>query len=330
MSKLDQDTKPETTFSLNSEKVRESYAKRLQMKQSDDVKGRGAPLGGALPIEKGKLSPLVQPVFDSPEDKEPEDTKKPFSPPAKPPITGVGSAYTFNQAMARGDTESPMNLKEAKQLSSQQPKNSILSEETSEGLRKLAEAQAAQEAQATVKDEHTEGLEKAEETLTEKTFDFDAIIGARNSLMSKERKKTIEARLPSMDIADLISKKEILQIIPVIPNKLHVSLRTYSQREMLFCMRYCYDFPGSPMYQEELLNTCKLVCSLVAINGSFLPDHRTNIGKREEEVDRKMFENKLFHVSSFPVHLLADLSVQAMWFSDRVNNLFSLDNLKNG
>jgi hypothetical protein len=43
-----------------------------------------------------------------------------------------------------------------------------------------------------------------------------------------------------------------------------------------------------------------------------------------------MFENKLHHVASFPTQMLADLSLQAIWFNRRVNDLFSLDNLKNG
>jgi hypothetical protein len=109
-----------------------------------------------------------------------------------------------------------------------------------------------------------------------------------------------------------------------------VSLRTFSQRENLWILKYLYDFPGSSLYVQELINTCRLVCSLVAINGSYLPDHRQDAGTATEKILKEDFEKKFFHVASFPVQLVADLSVQAMWFQDRVDKLFTVDALKNG
>jgi hypothetical protein len=84
------------------------------------------------------------------------------------------------------------------------------------------------------------------------------------------------------------------------------------------------------MYQEELLNTFKVVCAVVSINGSLLPEHRINIGQRNEEVDIGKFKDKLHTLISFPVQVVGDLSVQNIWFQRRVEKLFSWENLKNG
>jgi hypothetical protein len=161
-------------------------------------------------------------------------------------------------------------------------------------------------------------------------FDFDAINETQKMLMSPDRRKLIEGRLSPLDIEDMIVKREIQQTVVVIPGKLSYTFRTFNQSESLFCLRYVYDFPGSMIFANELLNTCKMVCSLVAVNGAMLPDHRKGLGSDKEEVDRELFEKKKHHVAGLPVQLIGDLSVNAIWFNDRVTKLFSLDNLKNG
>jgi hypothetical protein len=161
-------------------------------------------------------------------------------------------------------------------------------------------------------------------------MDMATLADIRGSMMSKERRDAIESRLEALDITDMIMKREIVQTIPVIPDKFSLTLRTFSQRENLWVLKYLYDFPGSALYVQELLNTCRLVCGLVAINGQYLPDHRKDVGKTSEEIVKEDFEKKLFHVSSFPVQLVADLSVQSIWFQDRVDKLFTVDALKNG
>jgi len=128
----------------------------------------------------------------------------------------------------------------------------------------------------------------------------------------------------------MITKREIQQVIPVVPGKLTYTLRTFNQHEHLFCLQYVYENPGSQAHANELLNTCKMVCALTAINGAPLPDHRAEVGTSKEKVEQAKFEKKLFHVASFPTQMMADLSLQAIWFNRRVNELFSLDNLKNG
>ncbi len=115
-----------------------------------------------------------------------------------------------------------------------------------------------------------------------------------------------------------------------MPGKLSLTLRTFSQRENLWVLRYIFNYPGSTYYTQELLDTCKLVCQIVAINGALLPEHRTNVGQPTEDIETEAFETKMFHIASFPIQFVADMSVQSLWFQNRVNSMFGLDALKNG
>lgn len=305
-----------------------SYSKRVRDKKVavSSLKGKGKPLGGAPPIESGKVGSLVggmaQPNFD---DEEPEAGR----PPVEPPTGGVGSAYGFNHAISGGATDGPATLAEAKKAAAEQAAAATgtaksLSEESIEALKNV-EVDEGEELDPERK------LDEVEEKLVEReSFDFDSISKERNALMSKDRRVAIESRLKPLNIEDLILSREISQTIPVIQGKLMYTLRTYSQQEYMACLQRVFDNPGSGLYAEELLNISKLTCSLVAINGVPLPDHRKNVGQSNEEVDQTLFQKKLARVSAFPVQLIADISVQTIWFNERVNDLFSLDNLKNG
>ena len=210
-----------------------------------------------------------------------------------------------------------------------------ISEETSEGLKAVKEfnegAALEQEKQEVPEIPEEKALEDAEKDIADSApIDFAALIGARNTLLSEKRRKDIESRLKELDIADMITNREIKQHIPIIPNKFEIDLRTFSQTENLFCLRRLGEFPGSQVYQEELLNTFKLVCAVMAINGSLLPEHRKDVGQRTESVDPERFKDKFQSLIAFPVQVIGDLSVQNIWFQRRVEKLFSWENLKNG
>ena len=168
-------------------------------------------------------------------------------------------------------------------------------------------------------------LDRADKDLERAAIDIDGIIRARNSLFSDERRKGIEARLKPLDISDMVTKREIQQRIPVIPGRMEITFRTLTQEENIFCLRYIYEFPGSEAYANELLNTAKLVCSIVSINDAMLHSHM-----KDRVADRNEFQKKWDQVVSFPVQLVGDMSVQLIWFNNRVNQLFDVDNLKNG
>jgi len=296
------------------------YAERVREKQQlDSIKGRGGPLGGADPIPQGHLPrrPMPQMDYD-------EDSRVPIEP-QEPPV-GVGAGYGVNQALV--GAERPLTMREAQARAASQARQGPISPETQQLLEQAQQA-AEQEDGESVKDK----LEKAEkEAMEDQEFDFDfaAIAAAQNSLMDPKRKKAIEGRLEPLDITDLITQREIVQDVEVIPGKLGFTFRTLSQRENIWCMKYVYDFPGSPRYVETLFDTAKLACVIVALNGKPLPDHRKDIGQKSEDVDPELFRNKMDIIASWPVQLIADAGIQCNWFNDRVNSLFNEGILKNG
>ena len=292
------------------------------------LKGRGKPLGGAPPLDPEKMAAAMpRPAFSQEEPPPREVHEPPPEPSAK--AAGVGAAYDVNQAFARGEVERPVSLREAENMAGARK---TLSPESIEAL-KMAEVETEKESEPDIsvsKPETKKKLEDSEQDLVDFPFEFGAMQSARSKLISDSRRKSIEERLDPLKIEDMVINRELLQTVPIVPGKLSVTLRTFNQREHLFCLRHVYKTGGSQLFIEELLNTCKLVCATFAINGAVLPEHRVNVGKREEEVDEDKFEEKMFHLSSFPVQLLADFSVQMIWFNNRVNKLLSLDNLKNG
>lgn len=274
-------------------KTAKSYDERADesRRKMDEAKSRSGPLGGAPPIESGKLQPLTQ---------------------ARQLIPGVGSAYPANQAITRGDTGGPVTVAEA----ADRPP---LSAESLEALRATKE-ESEREAMP--------GVREAEDSMVEDrapAFDFRSILAAQNPLMSDERRDAIEDKLAQLDIGDLVAKSEITQVVPIVPG-FDVEIRTFSQKEHLWILNYLAAHNGSDRYMDEMLNTLKLVCSITAISGRQYPDHRDNNG----DVLREKFETKLNMLSALPVQVIADLGVQVSWFNDRVARLFTAENLKNG
>lgn len=323
-----------------------SYGERVKARQAmtAELKKKKVPLGGVPPIEEGKVKAAVE-MMRQPSYADEDTPRRPDGPPQAPIVQGMGSAYAVNQAMAAGQLDRPVSMKEARKMESERkplPKKD-LSPETKDLLQKVKDANDGEEAQvaeAPKSDAETSvDLDMAEDQAVSQALqpplDFPEIERQQNMLITKERRKTIEARLSPLEVGDLVMKRELVQDIPVIVDaegkqQLVYTLRTYRQHEYLFCLRYVYENPGSAVFTEELLTTCKMVCSVVAINGGLLPDHRTNVGTSKERVDKDAFEKKFHYITGLPVHLLADLSVQWSWFNNRVNKLFNVADLKNG
>jgi hypothetical protein len=299
-----------------------NYAQRVAAKRQavQDAKRELPPPGGE-PLPEGKLSELTQ--------------QKVFAPPAPPGSqvpTGVGSAYQVNQDLVHGNrAPKGVSMAEAMSMKPQQaqPEGKPLQDETLEALRLAKEsADKEDDVQARLDDADKEIVERSKNE--ELPFDFDSIIAARNPLYNPDRKKVIEERLEPLDIEDLIMRREIVQLIPIIPDKFELELRTISQAENIWIEQLLYEVPGSDRYVTELHSTFKLVCALVGVNGQRLPDHRADVGTRQEHVERDKFEEKMFHVAAYPVQVIADMGAQCNWFNDRVNKLFSVERLKNG
>jgi hypothetical protein len=332
---------------VNSVPEAKTYAERIQAraemkrKPSGALKGAAPPLGHVEAPSSDKMKAIAS-LHAMPQPNFPEaaPTEKP-KPTAPSPIRGVGAAYPVNQALASGQTAGPVTLREGTRMA-----NHPLSKESVQALemanKSVQQAQAAEPDAPPSQEDKKESPSVVKETRSElddaeKEFapdlpemDFAAIDDARSMLMSKKRQKDIESRLDKLDLADMVMKRELTQTVTIVPNKLAVTLRTFSQNENLWIMKYIFDFPGSALYVQELINTCRLVCSVTAINGAYLPDHRKDVGTPSEKISKEEFEKKFYYLSSLPVQLVADLSVQLMWFQDRVNKLLTLDELKNG
>jgi hypothetical protein len=333
-----------------------SYAARIQermaaKKSAAVLKGKPVPLGHVEPPPREKMEAIAalsgggmpRPNFMEPPPAEPEQPapKSQLSPQA-PPMKGVGAAYPVNQAMAQGKVDRPVSLREANKMAQQGgfSKETVQAlEMANENLKKaeaepapVAEPEPEKSSSPSVAKKVREELDEAEQSLPTPAgqLDFAEIGNLRTGMMSTKRREDIEKRLKPLDIGDMVMKRELTQTVPIIPGRLEVTLRTFSQRENLWILRYIYDHPGSALYIQELINTCRLVCGLVAVNGAYLPDHRKDVGLPTETIIKEDFEKKFFHVVSFPVQLVADFSVQSLWFQDRVDKLFTVDALKNG
>jgi len=331
---IDQDNP--TSFTLPLEDVHEgvravsSYSERVQRAQSktSSLKGKGKPLGGAPSIPKGKMSALTMPRPDFGDVEEAKVLDPPEPVDKTSPIGGVGSAYKVNQRLAAGQTDGPVSMADAKK----KPQDK-LSKGTAKALKMMDNAVKEHdnpEEEAPVQpDLDTEDVKKdlnrADKDLERPRFDVDGLVRARNALLSEERREAIEERLKPLDIADLVTKKEIQQRVPVVPGKMEFTLRTLTQYENIFCLQYVYEFPGSEAYANEVLNTAKLVCSIVAINDALLHSHLDG-----RSVDRDAFQKKWDQLVEFPVQMVGDMSVQLIWFNNRVNQLYDIGNLKNG
>lgn len=314
-----------------SAKIRERRAK------TSALKGKSPPLGHAPELDKEKMlevarvgSGMLQPSFGD-EEKE-EQARVPI----EPPSGGVGSAYEVNRTVSSADR--PLSLKEAKDMENRPRAPQPMSEESIAAMAAIKEETENAPPQVGVTEEVKEDLDSAAKDIVDESavedrpmpFDFDSLNQARVQLLSEERRKRIEKKLKPLDIGDMIMKREVQQTIDIVPGKLSLTLRTFSQRENLWVLKYIFNYPGSTFYTQELLDTCKLVCGIVAINGALLPEHRKDVGLPTEDVDQESFEAKMFHLASFPIQFVADMSVQSLWFQNRVNRMFGLDALKNG
>ena len=327
-----------------------SYAARIteraaSKKTAASLKGKSPPFGHVEPPPSEKmeaiagLSGMARPDFSTaPPARQEEEAPSQPAAPQPSAVRGVGAAYPVNQALSQGKTDGPVTLKEGNKMAQQQ----TFSKETVQALEmanqnlkkptdKAPEPEAAEKAPPSVAKAVREELDEAEQSLGPiKQIDFSSIADVRNTLMGQKRRDDIEARLKPLDIGDMVMKRELTQTVPVLPGKLEVTLRTFTQRENLWTLKYIFDFPGSSAYVQEVLNTCRLTCSVVALNGSLFPDHRKDVGLATEGVDKEAFERKMFHIASLPVQLVADLSIQSIWFQDRVDGLFTVDSIKNG
>lgn len=156
------------------------------------------------------------------------------------------------------------------------------------------------------------------ETLNE----ADRILG------NKKRRKAIESRCSSLEIEDLILKGEVRQTVPIIPGKLEVVFRSTLPEESLYIKKVIAedDTKTSEQHTMERFAILQLCCSVVALNGTNLPNHLTP----DDKVDSTMFAEKKKRLMKLSSYLLADLHLNLRWFDIRVRKLMNPEYLGNG
>lgn len=211
------------------------------------------------------------------------------------------------------------------------PKGSaVLRPETERGL---AEAIAA--AKNGKEMENIQAVAKGDEKALEEEdvfelFDFGAQSEAEKILNNKKRRREIEERCSPMDLEDLILKDEVQQNVPIVPGKLTATFRSLTPEESLFVKQMMSREEAtnnnSNSYLLEKYSLYQLACSLIALNGVALPDHRDQHGSPNKE----FFDKKMKTILKKSIYLVVDLGLNYMWFDIRVRKLLNPETLKNG
>ena len=252
-------------------------------------------------------------------------------------IPGVGSAYSANQPGARNglppiaapqatDKTNTGQMQQAapgEYVNPPRPEGAGLRPETVQQLEAVAKANSTEaekkKLDADVKDIH-EDLASMDDAF--ETNEFGDRV--KSILNNKRRKDAIESRCDPLLIDDLITRGEVRQRVPVVPGKFEPTFRSVGGDEDLFIKRMMSSERGSDQYILDKYSVMNLVVGLYALNGKPLPSHLDSNGTPED----KAFQEKYKIVSKMPLAMLADLSINYMWFGRRLQKLFVLDVIK--
>jgi hypothetical protein len=224
----------------------------------------------------------------------------------------------------RAAAEAPVSRSESGGVQARPKGSPLLSQETAEQIKGLAEASARQAAS----EPKPEEPKKVDDEDLLEMFDFQGRNEAERILNNKKRRKEIESRLEPMKLEDLLMKDEVQQNVPVVPDKFEILFRSITPEENLYIKRYVAknDTGQSDQYVLEKFGMCQLVCSVLAINNRPLPDHRAQDGS----IDDAAFEKKLKILLRKSGYVIADLGINYGWFDIRVRKLLNPDALGNG
>lgn len=228
-------------------------------------------------------------------------------------IPGVGSAYAVNQPLA-GTT--PPKEGEQTFANPPRPEGAGLRPETVEQLKAVAK-------QAPEAEEDKIAKDLAD---PEAGFPFDEFSAqARSLINNKRRREIIEARITDrIDLEDLLVHMELRQQVPIIPGRFMPTFRSVGGHEDIWIKRQMGVETGSETYITDRYAMMNLVAGLYAINGKILPSHLD----KEGYVDQMAYDAKYRQVLRYPWQILADLSVNYVWFCRRVERAMVVDEIK--
>jgi hypothetical protein len=231
---------------------------------------------------------------------------------------GVGSAYEANQPMAFAKpTDEDGNVKDIDPRLEPRPPGSGLRPQTLEQLEAVVAANKEVDKDlASVKDE----IDEIEDSY--ETDEFGDRV--RGLLHNKKRRAAIESRCPMMLFEDLLINGFVEQKVPIIPVKFEPTFRSLLGNEDVEIKRLMGSIRGPDQYVLDTFSLYNLTAGLYAINGKLLPNHLDKNG----DFDEKLFKEKYKVLTKMAIPILADLSVNFTWFTNRVQKLTVIDDIK--
>lgn len=235
-------------------------------------------------------------------------------------------SYPRLDAPSQDPKSAAINQRMRASLENDKVQQASLSNETIEGLKKLAEE--------TKKLEDEELASKTGVSEDDDDYIYDDYGNKiRNLHNNRKRRKAIEARCSEMDIADLLINQYVEQTVPIISEesrKFVVTFRSLSGHEdllikSLMAREAHHANQISSWYMIGKFSMLRLAAGLVKINGRTLQDIKGPDGKPDE----KLLLQKFQYIANFPNDILTDLDVNYIWFSERVKELSVADNIIN-
>ncbi|CAB4131305.1 hypothetical protein UFOVP276_171 [uncultured Caudovirales phage] len=323
-----------------------SSEQQAQRDMMDQIKSGGRPVGGVPPVKIPPLDaePLKGGGTMTSQAAPLSDPRNPLSPAYSPELAAMaakqGGPFSTLPEEAKQDPRFRAGV--GSMIAENQPhlasppapsgeRKPILREETQRDLEKLASfQQTAENIQQKALDEQDK---QVEEEIAKDSATYSAEINAIlndddiNLLNNPTRRKDVESRLSPLNIEDILVYGELRQEVPVVPGKTKYEFRSTTGEEDLAVKRMMFGETGGDRYMIDKFGLMNLALGLVAINGMALPSHLND----KKRFDETLFIRKYETLMKFPVQLLADMSVQYMWFDQRVRRLFvkSAEALKN-
>jgi len=282
--------------------------------------GMGSMLASAQPQLAAKYGVYRNGKFIPPQALQPQGTRPQLSPETARGLEAV-ARFQQEQAASTNPTGSLLTSEEeADQAVAKGPAGAAARVGNLPGDRKV-EAEDAKS-----KEKLKEQIEKMDE------FDFDSF---RQSMMkdilnNPEQKVIIEARLQPLDITDMIVTGYVKQDVPIIPNKLTFTYRSMTGEEDLeikrLVMSESKSLDVSDRYLLDKYAFMSMSVGLVAINSKPLGDVYDSNGGFSDE----MFWLKFKRVIRLPLHMLASIGLNQMWFEQRARKLYVAEKVGNG
>jgi hypothetical protein len=152
----------------------------------------------------------------------------------------------------------------------------------------------------------------------------------REMLNSEDQRKIIEGRLKPLSIDQILAVGLVKQVIPIIPGKYELELQSFDGQMDLSLKRLVMtEAKSTEVTEQYLLDKYSFMSAALGL-------HRVNdkvfpvVTNENGDFDDGKFYTKFNMVMKLPIHMLASIGVNIMWFEMRVRKLFRAETVGNG